>query len=97
MFEKGQMNELAERRRLLVMEAELHRSLIGMECESLRERLAGLQAARKKVAASHPLMIAGGAVAGLLALRHWRKLASWGPTVFAGLRWMKAFRRSEAE
>ena len=86
MFAKQRLNELAGRRRLLVIEADLHRSLIGLERESLRERLAGLRAARGKAAANRPLLIAGGAVAGLLAMRHWRKLARWIPPVFAALR-----------
>ena len=80
MFPKQQLNELAERRRLLVMEADLHRSLISMERESLRARLAGIQAARERVAAGGPWLVAGGAVASLLAVRHWRKLLRWIPT-----------------
>lgn len=92
MFAKPQLNELAERRRLLVMEADLHRSLIGLEREGLRERLAGLQAAREKVASSSSWLIAGGAVAGLLAVRHWRKLARWLPAVLAALRWVQVLK-----
>jgi hypothetical protein len=84
-----QMTELAERRRLLVMEADLHRSLIGLERENLRSRLADLQAAQERVASSRPLLFAGGAVAGLLAMRHWRKLARWIPAALTVLRWMR--------
>ena len=86
------MNELAERRRLLVMEADLHRSLIGLEREGLRERLAGLQAAREKVASNSPWLIAGGTVAGLLAMRHWRTLARWIPTTLTALRWVHSLK-----
>ena len=67
----------------------MHRSLIGLECENLRARLADLQAARERVAAGSPLLIAGGAVAGLLAMRHWRKLARWIPAALTVLRWMR--------
>jgi hypothetical protein len=86
MFAQRQMNELAERRRLLMMEADLHRSLIGLERESLRARIADLQAARERASSNSPWLIAGGAVAGLLALRHWRKLASWIPAALTALR-----------
>ncbi len=94
MFAQRQLNELAERRRLLVMEADLHRSLITLERESLRARLDGLREARGKVASHSPLLIAGGAVAGLLAMRHWRKLARWIPTALTALRFAKALKGS---
>ena len=92
MFAQRQLNELAERRRLLVMEADLHRSLISLERESLRARLTDLREAREKVASHSPLLIAGGAVAGLLAMRHWRKLARWLPAALTALRWAQSLK-----
>lgn len=89
MFANQRLNELAERKRLLLLEAELHRGLISLECESLQGRLAGLLATRERVASQHPLLIAGGTVAGLLALRHWRKLARWMPAALTTLRWFR--------
>ena len=92
MFAKQQLNDLAERRRLLVMEADLHRSLIVLERESLRARIADLQAARERVSSNSPWLIAGGAVAGLLAMRHWRKLAGWIPAALTALRWVQSMK-----
>ena len=92
MFAQRRLNELATHRRLLVMEAELHRSLIGLERTSLRERLASLQTAREKVAATRPLLMAGGAVTGLLAIRLWRKLARWIPAVLTVLRCVQSLK-----
>jgi len=92
MFAQQQLNELAERRRLLVMEADLHRSLIGLERESLRARLAGLQAARERVASGGPWLAAGSAVAGLLAVPHWSKLVRWIPTALTALRWVQSLK-----
>lgn len=86
MFAQRQLTELAERRRLLVLEADLHRSLIRLE------RLASLQAARTMVATNRPLLIAGGAVTGLLAMRHWRKLARWIPTALTVLSWVQSLK-----
>ena len=77
MFAKESLNNLAERRRLLMMEAESLRSAIGGERESLRERLAGLPAAWETVRSKSPWLIAGGAVARLLAKQLWRKFAPW--------------------
>ena len=92
MLAKQPLNELAERRRLLVMEAELHRGLIGVECENLRARLARLQAAPERVAAN-PLWVAGSVAAGALIARRWRQLAPWIKPAFAALRWWQALRR----
>jgi hypothetical protein len=86
MFAQRQMNELAERRRLLVMEADLHRNLISLERESLHARIAALREARERVTSSKPLLLAGSAVAGLVAMRHWRKLARWIPAALTALR-----------
>ena len=92
MFANQQLNELAERRRLLVMEADLHRSLVGLERARLLERLPRMPAARGQVATNRPLLIAGGAVAGLLAMRHWRKLARWLPAALAAQRWVQSLK-----
>lgn len=92
MLAKRQLNELAERRRLLVMEADLHRSLIGLERENIRARFAGLQAARGRVGAGGPWLAAGGALAGLLVIRRWRKFAPWIPAALTALRWVKSLR-----
>lgn len=92
MFAKQQLNELAARRQLLLLEADLHRSVIGLERESLRARFASLNEARERVAAGGPWLVAGGAVAGLLAVRHWRKLARWIPTALTALRWAQSLK-----
>lgn len=84
MFAK-RLNDLAERKRLNAMEAALHRSLVELECVSLRARLDSTQA---NVRAGNPWLIAGGAVAGLVAARHWRGLARWVPTALAAWRYV---------
>lgn len=87
------MNELAERRRLLLLEAELHRSIINLQCESLRKRLAGLTAAGERVKAGGPWLVAGGTVASVFALRHWRKVLRWAPMALTAARWVKSLKR----
>lgn len=82
MFARQRLNALAERRHLLVLEADLHRRLIAVERESLRARWAGLRAAGELVGSHKPLFMMGGAVAGLFVVRHWRKLARWLPAAF---------------
>jgi len=93
MFARRQLNQLAERKRLLAMEAELHRSLIGLGREELGSRLAGVQAMREQVFAKKPLLLVGAGLAGLLAMRDWRKVVRWAPAVLTAWRWMRALRR----
>lgn len=87
-----QLNELAERRRLLVMEADLHRNLIGLERASLRAQLADLRLAREGVTANKPLLLVGGVLAGWLAVRHAHKLARWLPTALTAWRWLQSLK-----
>ena len=87
-----ELNELAERRRLLVMEADLHRSLIGLECENLRGRFTTVREAGGIAAAGSPLLMAGGALAGFLGLRYWRHLAKWVPMAWTAFRWWRSLK-----
>lgn len=93
MSAKRQLDNLAGRKRLLIAEADLNRRLIGAECAHLRSRLGWLKDAGRQLSASGPWLAAGGALAGLLAARRWRKVARWIPTALAGWRW---FRRRRA-
>lgn len=88
MFAK-RLNNLAERKWLIVREADLHRSLIELECANLR---APLDSARAGVRSGGPWLLVGGAVAGLVAARHWRGLARWTPTALAALRWVQGLK-----
>lgn len=83
------MNELAERRKLLVMEADLHRAVIGLERANLQLRLAKLRAARERLATNKPLLLAGSAVGGLLALWKGRKFVSLIPAALSALKWAR--------
>lgn len=89
---KEELMELAERKRLLLLEADLHRSLIGLECENLRKQLAPLSNVRDRIAAGGPWLVAGSALAGVLAIRNWRKVIQWAPLAMSALRWLKKFR-----
>lgn len=88
-----ELNELAERRRLLVAEAELHRSLIAWERENLRSGLDALREARGGFKLGGRWLAGAGALAGLLTVRHWRKLWRWFPFGFVALRWVRKLQR----
>jgi hypothetical protein len=89
MSAKQPLNELAERRRLLVLEADLLRRCLGLERQALAARWAGLKAAPHKPLRHSPLLMAGGAGAILFAMRRGRALARWLPVVLIALRWLR--------
>ena len=92
MFAPERLNEVAQRRRLLVLESDLHRSLIILERERLRVQLAGIHAARERLAAGGPWLVAGGLLAGLLAVRHGSRLVRWLPTAWAAWHWARSLK-----
>ena len=92
MFAQKELDDLAEKRRLLVLEADLHRNLIVLESEGLRAKFAWIDQVRERVAAGGPWLAAGGTVAGLFAMRHWRKLARWAPVALTAMKWLKSFK-----
>ena len=77
------MNDLAERKRLLILESELHRSIILVEAEGIKSRLQFITQLRQQVSPRNPWFVGGSALAGLLAVRHWRKTIRWLPQAFA--------------
>lgn len=83
------MMELAERKRLLVLQADLHRAVLRAELAGVRARLEWLQSARDTVGAASPWLAMGAGVAGILAARRWRNLVRWIPTALAALRWIR--------
>ena len=83
------MNELAERKRLLLAQADLHRTILQAELARCQTRL---DAARQGIRAGGPWLAAGSAVAGLLLARKWRTVAGWVPTALAAWRWYRKFK-----
>jgi hypothetical protein len=88
MFAK-ELNDLAERKRLILLEADLHRSLIGLGASSLWAKLDSVRAVARP---GNPWLLAGSAVAGLIAVRYGRGLARWIPTALAAWRWFRRLR-----
>jgi hypothetical protein len=88
MSSQERLNDLADRKRLLIAQADLHRALIQAECVNARVRLDWLDAAREKLRGG-PWLLAGGAVGGMLAARHWRTALKWVPAALAAWRWLR--------
>jgi hypothetical protein len=92
MPEKEQLTELAERKRLLIVQADLHRALLHAECARVRARFNWMDEARQKVGAAGPWLALGAGALGILAARRWRNVARWIPTALAVLRWFGKLR-----
>ena len=93
MLGKRDVDEIGERKRLLVLQADLHRAALRAEVANVRARLDWLQAARDKVGAASPWLALGAGVVGILAARRWRNVLRWIPTALAALRWIRKLRR----
>ncbi len=86
MSAQKRLSALAERKKLLTLEAELHRAILNAEAVRVREKLAWLNPSHAHLRFS-PLLLACVAVVGLLAARHVRALPKWLPTVLAAGQW----------
>lgn len=76
--QKG-LSDLAERKRLLILEADLHRALLRAEAVRARARLGWLNPGGGGLRLS-PWLLVGGALAGLVAARHASTVLKWLPT-----------------
>jgi hypothetical protein len=76
MSAKGHLSELAERKRLLTQQAELHRAVLQIEAATARSQLCRLCSVREHLPGG-PWLMAGSALAGFLLLRRWRSALSW--------------------
>ena len=83
------LNQLAQRKRLLLAQSELQRRLLALECARLRTRLAPLESVEENLGRLRPWLLAAGAAAGLLAARRWRRLLRWLPAALAVWRWWR--------
>jgi hypothetical protein len=86
------LNDIEERKHLLLLQADLHRTLIRAECAYARSQISGLNDARNKMRSAGPWVALGAAAIALLTVTRGRNLARWIPTVFATWRWLRTMR-----
>ncbi|MHB1306356.1 MAG: hypothetical protein ACYDC1_06145 [Limisphaerales bacterium] len=86
------LKELADRKRLLILQADLHRALLRAELTRVGGRLEWLELVREKVC-GRPWLLAGGAAAGLLTSGYWRPALKWLPGAIAAWRWFGKLKR----
>lgn len=91
MSAEKRLNDLAERKRLLVLQSDLHRAVLLAEAANARARLQWVVEARQKFS-SGPAWLAGSAVAGVLVAKNWRRALKLLPVGLTAWRWIKKFR-----
>lgn len=89
---KRSLNDLAERKRMLVLQSDLHRALLQAECAALRDRVEGLNEVRKRARSASPWVMAGAAAMGLVAVWKGRKLTGMIPVAVAAWKTWKSLR-----
>jgi len=92
MFAK-ELDELAQRKRMILLEADLHRSLVESECLALREHLDSMQTAGNF---GRRWLLWGGAVAELLLARRRGGLTRWISPLLAAWRWVHRLQKNRA-
>jgi hypothetical protein len=90
MSAEKRLNELAERKRLLILEADLHRALLQAEVAHLQSRLQWIAQAREKISGKAGWVL--GSAAGLLAVRNWRSALKLIPVGLTAWRWWRKLR-----
>lgn len=92
---RHERDELAKRRRLLVLETGLHRAALRAEASRIRDGLGWVTQTRSKLRAAAPWFALAAAVAGVVAAGRWRRLASWIPAGIAAWRFGRGLSTSK--
>ncbi len=87
------LKELEETQRLLVLQADLHRSMLRVESAALRRRVSRVSGFGRSLGGTSPWLLLGTLAGGFLAFRHWRSSARWVPMVLTAWRWFRWFRQ----
>lgn len=84
-----ELSELAERKRLLLLESRMHRDLLSLEAGRLQERLDRLSGVWKQTQRLAPWVLAGSAAAGAVGGRKWAGVLRLAPKAWALWRWLR--------
>lgn len=93
MFAGSELEKLEETKRLLVVQAEIQRSRLCLEAAGWSARLQELQNVQRSFTAYRGLLLAGAAVAGLVAARRGSSLLRWIPAALGLWRSVRAIFR----
>jgi hypothetical protein len=92
MFGAARLRELDAATNLAALESQILRGVCCAEFAVLRDRTARLRSAAANMTGSLSFLVAGAALAGLLAPGRWRTLVRLAVPVLAGLRWWRSQR-----
>jgi hypothetical protein len=89
------MIDLQVRKRLLTMQADLHRGLLKAEAANLRAQWSWVSEVGQKARSLNPWVSVGAAALGLVAAWRGRRLARWVPVALAAWRWVQKLREAK--
>lgn len=89
MFAQSRLRELESAKRIEVLKSDLHRGILRVECAKVGERLCGFRSTWTRMGVGRPLLLVAAAVAGGLAVRHWKTVVRWAPSALAAWRWVR--------
>jgi hypothetical protein len=90
MSAEKRLSELAERKRLLMLQADLHRAVLQAEAANLQARLQWIAQAREKISGKAGWLL--GSAAGVMAVRNWRSVLKLVPVGLTAWRWWRKLR-----
>jgi len=88
--------DLQVRKRLLMMQSDLHRTLLRAERANLRAQWNGIREVSHKVRGLNSWLGLGAAAVGVLAAWRGRKLARWVPIALAAWSWIQKLGKHNA-
>jgi len=97
MSAKRALTDLHERKRLLTLQADLHRAVLRAECANLAGRVKSLASLGGKVQSAAAWLAGGAALAGWLVARNRAKAVGWISTAFAAWRWFRKMKVDEQQ
>ncbi len=93
MFAEAELKQLEETKKLLVVQADIHRSILNMELATWSAQVERLQAARQTFTAYRGLILAAAAAAGLFAAKRGGSLLRMIPIALSVWRAARGFFR----
>ncbi len=89
MLFRQRLKELEDAQQVLLVQAELQRTILRLEGAALRRRADQFSILGQSLSGGSPWLVAGAVLGGFLAFRRWRRAARWVPAALTAWRWLR--------